>query len=88
MKCGVCHATLAKKAEDQIGGSPELWVCKKCYVARELEPYDKPATAAKKELHNKLFAGKKCPRPLREDRDATLADLRAQLERVKNNGRT
>ncbi|MGZ4952886.1 MAG: hypothetical protein ACXVJJ_06160 [Halobacteriota archaeon] len=84
MKCGVCCTTLVNEAEERFNGDPDLWVCKRCYMARELEPYDKPETEAEKELHDKLFAGKKYFRPLSEEVDAILADLRAQLEVIKN----
>ncbi len=83
MRCGVCKSQLTNEAEERFNGDPDLWVCRKCYVARELEPYDKPETAAEKELHDKLFAGKKYFQPLSKDLDVILADLRAQLEKIK-----
>ena len=83
MKCGVCRTTLVNETEELTNGSPDFWICKKCYITRELEPYDKPETEAEKELHAKLFAGKVYPRRLSDDIDEILADLRAQLEQIK-----
>jgi len=48
MKCGVCHATLLDEAEKPSDGNADFWICKKCYLVRELEPYDKPETALSK----------------------------------------
>ncbi|MGZ4919913.1 MAG: hypothetical protein ACXV44_07860 [Halobacteriota archaeon] len=83
MRCGACHTTLQNEAEERIDGRVDLWICKKCYVARELEPYDKPETAAEQDLYDELFSGKKYPRPLSEDIDALVVDLKARLEKLK-----
>ncbi|MGZ4924255.1 MAG: hypothetical protein ACXV5H_09925 [Halobacteriota archaeon] len=84
MKCVVCRTTLVNEAEERFNGDCDLWVCTKCYVARELEPYDKPETACERELWDRLFVDKKYFRPLSEDIDAILADLMAQLEKIRN----
>ena len=82
MKCGTCNTRLKNEAEEYLDGRADWWICEKCYVTRELEPFDKPETAAEQELHNKLFSNKPDLQPFSETIDALVTDLKAKLEKL------
>ncbi len=82
MKCGTCNTKLENDAEEYLGGRADWWICRKCHVTRELEPFDTPETAAEQELHDKFFADKPDLQPFSETIDALVADLKAQLEKL------
>ncbi len=82
MKCGVCSTRLTTEAEEYDDGRADWWICKKCYVTRELEPYDKPETAEEQEQWDQRFEGKRYPQRLSEDSEGRFADLTAALMRL------
>ncbi len=83
MKCGICNTRLKNEAEERLNGHIDWWICEKCHVVRELEPYDRPETPAEEELHKQLFDHKIHLHPFSETIDALVADLKAQLQKLE-----
>ncbi len=81
MKCWECRKQLINEADVYENGRAAWWLCEQCHVARELEPYDIPETAAERAQWDTLFKGKKYPQRLSETIDALLVDLKAELKK-------
>ncbi len=58
MRCGACNTKLTREADEYIDGKAGWWICRKCNVTHELEPYDVPETAEEQEEWDQRFKGK------------------------------